>query len=123
MIEQAIGRLSVLGPVAVLALLLSSALLVLLRPWLARYAMARPNARSSHREPTPQGGGIAVVAATLVVACGAAAVSSALAQNDGGQLLMLTATAALLAAVGAIDDVHSSPAACAWRCNALPSAR
>jgi UDP-N-acetylmuramyl pentapeptide phosphotransferase/UDP-N-acetylglucosamine-1-phosphate transferase len=111
MIEQAIGRLSVLGPVAVLALLLSSALLVLLRPWLARYAMARPNARSSHREPTPQGGGIAVVAATLVVACGAAALSPALAQNDGGQLLVLTATAALLAVVGAIDDVRSSPAA------------
>jgi UDP-N-acetylmuramyl pentapeptide phosphotransferase/UDP-N-acetylglucosamine-1-phosphate transferase len=111
MIEQAIGRLWVLGPVAVLALFLSSALLVLLRPWLARYAMARPNARSSHREPTPQGGGIAVVAATLVVACGAAALSPALPQNDGGQLLVLTATAALLAVVGAIDDVRSSPAA------------
>ena len=40
MIEQAIGRLWVLGPAAVLALFLSSALLVLLRPWLARYAMA-----------------------------------------------------------------------------------
>jgi UDP-N-acetylmuramyl pentapeptide phosphotransferase/UDP-N-acetylglucosamine-1-phosphate transferase len=111
MIEQAIGRLSVLGPVAVLALFLSSALLVLLRPWLARYAMARPNARSSHREPTPQGGGIAVVAATLVVACGAAALSPALAQNGGSQLLVLTATTALLAVVGAIDDVRSSPAA------------
>ena len=111
MIEQALGRLSVLGPVAVLALFLSSALLVLLRPWLARYAMARPNARSSHREPTPQGGGIAVVAATLAVACGAAALSPALAQNDGGQLLVLTATAALLAVVGAIDDARSSPLA------------
>src|SRR5262245_5057105 len=28
--------------------------------------LARPNARSSHRAPTPQGGGIAVVAAALV---------------------------------------------------------
>ena len=106
MVEQA--SLSVLGPVAVLALFLSAALLVLLRPWLARYAMARPNARSSHREPTPQGGGIAVVAATLVVACGTAAL---LLQNDGGQLLVLAAMAALLAVVGAIDDVRSSPAA------------
>jgi UDP-N-acetylmuramyl pentapeptide phosphotransferase/UDP-N-acetylglucosamine-1-phosphate transferase len=111
MIEQAIGRLSVLGPVAVLALFISSALLVLLRPWLARYAMVRPNARSSHRTPTPQGGGIAVVAATLVVACGAAVMSSALLKADGGQLLVLTATAALLAVVGAIDDLRSSPAA------------
>ena len=107
MIEQA--SLSVLGPVAVLALFLSSALLVLLRPWLARYAMARPNARSSHRQPTPQGGGIAVVAATLVVAW-AAALSSTLPQNDGGQLLVLTATTALLAVVGAVDDVRSLPA-------------
>jgi UDP-N-acetylmuramyl pentapeptide phosphotransferase/UDP-N-acetylglucosamine-1-phosphate transferase len=33
----------------------------LLRPLLVRYALARPNARSSHKEPTPQGGGIAVL--------------------------------------------------------------
>ena len=50
------------------ALLLSLALNVLLRPWFVRYALARPNARSSHRQPTPQGGGMAVVAATLLVA-------------------------------------------------------
>ena len=63
MIEQAVERFPVLGPVALLALGLSLALMVLLRPWLSRYAMARPNARSSHRDPTPQGGGMAVVAA------------------------------------------------------------
>jgi UDP-N-acetylmuramyl pentapeptide phosphotransferase/UDP-N-acetylglucosamine-1-phosphate transferase len=44
-------------------------LLVILRPWLERYALARPNARSSHREPTPQGGGIAVIIATVAGAC------------------------------------------------------
>ena len=33
---------------------------MLLRPLLARYALARPNARSSHKVPTPQGGGMAV---------------------------------------------------------------
>jgi UDP-N-acetylmuramyl pentapeptide phosphotransferase/UDP-N-acetylglucosamine-1-phosphate transferase len=111
MIEQSIGRLLVLGPVAVLALVLSSALLVLLRPWLVRHAMAQPNARSSHREPTPQGGGVAVVTATLVVAWGAMALSSALPQNQSGQLLAVTATTALLALVGAIDDMRSVPAA------------
>jgi UDP-N-acetylmuramyl pentapeptide phosphotransferase/UDP-N-acetylglucosamine-1-phosphate transferase len=111
MIEQTIGRLLVLGPVAVLALVLSSALLVLLRPWLVRHAMAQPNARSSHREPTPQGGGIAVVTATLVAAWGAVALSSSLPQNEGGQLLAVTATTALLALVGAIDDIRSVPAA------------
>ncbi len=44
-------------------------LVVILRPWLQRYALARPNARSSHREPTPQGGGIAVIIATVAGAC------------------------------------------------------
>ena len=111
MIEQAIGSLSVLGPVALLAFVLSWMLTVLLRPWLARHAMARPNARSSHYHPTPQGGGIAVVVATLSVAWGAAALSPALLQNQGGQFLALTAATALLAVVGAIDDMRSLPAA------------
>jgi UDP-N-acetylmuramyl pentapeptide phosphotransferase/UDP-N-acetylglucosamine-1-phosphate transferase len=47
------------------AALLCAALIVLLRPMLQRYALARPNARSSHKIPTPQGAGIAVIAATL----------------------------------------------------------
>ena len=42
--------------------------LVILRPMLLRMALAKPNARSSHRIPTPQGAGIAVIAATLIVA-------------------------------------------------------
>jgi UDP-N-acetylmuramyl pentapeptide phosphotransferase/UDP-N-acetylglucosamine-1-phosphate transferase len=42
---------------------LTATLILWLRPWLQRYAMARPNARSSHTKPTPQGGGIAVIAA------------------------------------------------------------
>ena len=107
MIEQAVERFPVLGPVALLALGLSLAQMVLLRPWLSRYAMARPNARSSHRDPTPQGGGIAVVSATFVVAWGAVAISPALLHNESGQLLTLTATAALLAVVGAMDDMRS----------------
>ena len=86
-VEQAIGRFLVLGPIALLALVLSLALMVLLQPWLARYAMARPNARSSHRQPTPQGGGISVVVATFVVAWGAVAASPALLQNEGGHSL------------------------------------
>jgi hypothetical protein len=39
------------------AILLSAALIVALRLWLGRYAIAMPNARSSHKVPTPQGGG------------------------------------------------------------------
>ena len=82
MIEQAIERFWVLGPIALVALVLSFGLILLLRPWLARYAMVRPNARSSHYQPTPQGGGIAVVVATLVVAWGAVTLSPALLHNQ-----------------------------------------
>ena len=40
-------------------------LITLLRPLLLRHVMAKPNRRSSHKEPTPQGGGIAVIAAVV----------------------------------------------------------
>ena len=106
MIEQAVARLLLLGPVVLVALVLSLALIVLLRPSFVRHAMARPNARSSHRAPTPQGGGVAVV-----VAWGAIAWSPALLQDQGGQLMAVTAAALLLAVVGAIDDLRTLPAA------------
>src|SRR3982074_3459048 len=107
-IEQAVAPLLLLGPVVLVALVLSLALIVLLRPSFVRHAMARPNARSSHRAPTPQGGGVAggvaVVVPPLVVAWGAIAWSPALLQDQGGQLMAVTAAALLLAVVGAIDD-------------------
>ncbi len=53
------------------AAVLSALLIVALGPWLARYAVAKPNARSSHKVPTPQGGGIAVIGATILVSGGA----------------------------------------------------
>ena len=49
------------------AAVVSAVLIVLLRPLLQRYALARPNARSSHRVPTPQGGGIAVMIAAIAM--------------------------------------------------------
>jgi UDP-N-acetylmuramyl pentapeptide phosphotransferase/UDP-N-acetylglucosamine-1-phosphate transferase len=110
MTEQVTERLWVLGSIALVALILSLGLMVLLRPWLARYAMVQPNARSSHLRPTPQGGGIAVVVATLLVAAGAILVSPALLENQGGQFLALTAATALLGLVGAMDDMRSLPA-------------
>jgi UDP-N-acetylmuramyl pentapeptide phosphotransferase/UDP-N-acetylglucosamine-1-phosphate transferase len=110
MIEQATERLWVLPPVALVAFFLTTGLMVLLRPWLARYAMVQPNARSSHHNPTPQGGGIAVVVATLVVVWGAIALSPAFLQNQGAQLLAVSAATALLGVVGAIDDMRSLPA-------------
>jgi UDP-N-acetylmuramyl pentapeptide phosphotransferase/UDP-N-acetylglucosamine-1-phosphate transferase len=96
----------VLAAVAVAALLLSWGLVALLRPWLLRHAMAQPNARSSHRAPTPQGGGIAVITATLAVAWGAVALAHALPQSVP---IAITAAAALLAVVGGLDDMRPLP--------------
>jgi UDP-N-acetylmuramyl pentapeptide phosphotransferase/UDP-N-acetylglucosamine-1-phosphate transferase len=111
MIEQAIGYLLVLGAVALAALFLSSALIIVLRPWLAQRALARPNARSSHHSPTAQGGGIAVVIATFAIAWAAIALLPSFAQNQNGQFLAVTLAAALLAVVGAIDDMRTLPEA------------
>ena len=109
-IELVLGPLLILAPVALVALFLSLALIVLLRPWLDRNALVRPNARSSHQRPTPQGGG-AVVVATLVVAW--CAVLPAFNEARSGAFAAVTAAAALLALVGAIDDIRTLPAALA----------
>lgn len=86
---------------------LSFALIVLLRPLLVRYALALPNARSSHRSPTPQGGGIAVVIATIAISALAAWTLDA----GGIMLTTLYAAAAFLAVVGTADDIWNIPAA------------
>ncbi|MEJ0077653.1 MAG: glycosyltransferase family 4 protein [Alphaproteobacteria bacterium] len=83
---------------------LSAGLIVVLRPAFARYAMARPNARSSHVTPTPQGGGIAVIAATLIAAwLGAALANTGL---STAEWLALSISAILLALTGAVDDIR-----------------
>jgi len=97
---------AVLVAVAVLASLLSVALILVLSPWLRAYALARPNARSSHREPTPQGGGAAVIAATLAAAWLGVALLGAAALGAPGELLALTIAALALAAAGAIDVIR-----------------
>jgi len=96
---------------AALAGLLTAAAIILTWPWLKSYALARPNARSSHREPTPQGGGMAVVAATLAVAFAAIAVLPTFGPTDKQQFLVVAVAALFLAAVGAIDDLRTLPAA------------
>jgi UDP-N-acetylmuramyl pentapeptide phosphotransferase/UDP-N-acetylglucosamine-1-phosphate transferase len=89
---------------ALAAALLAAGLIALLHPLLVRYALARPNARSSHRVPTPQGGGIAVLIAALVAA-GAALVWSV--GTLGLIALMVPALAAIaLAIVGGLDDIR-----------------
>lgn len=93
----------------VLAAALSAGLCRLLRPLLLRYALARPNARSSHTVPTPQGGGIAVVLGAI----GALLVLALSGSFDGPMLrtLAIVAGAGLaLALVGAWDDIRPLPA-------------
>src|SRR5262245_7084863 len=97
---------SVLALVAILAGAFSVALILALSPWLKAYALARPNARSSHREPTPQGGGAAVIVATLAAAWLGAALLGMTAPGPPGEFLALTIAALALAAAGAVDDVR-----------------
>ncbi|MDP2410505.1 MAG: glycosyl transferase [Pseudolabrys sp.] len=85
------------------AAVLSAALVAALYPLLLRYALARPNARSSHRRPTPQGGGVAVIAAATVVIAG---ISFAGGLSGPLPLAVVFASAIALALVGAIDDVR-----------------
>ena len=97
---------AVLIAVAILASLLSVALILALSPWLKAYALARPNARSSHREPTPQGGGAAVIVATLTAAWFGVVLLGATALGAPGEFLALTIAALALATAGAIDDIR-----------------
>src|SRR6201989_2813008 len=92
-------------PLMVLALLaaalLSAPIVWAIRPMLLRHVLARPNARSSHRIPTPQGAGIAVIAATLLVAGAIAASTGTIALNTP---IAAIAAALFIAIVGFADD-------------------
>src|ERR1700750_1739080 len=92
--------------VPIVSAALCAGLVVLLRPLLVRYALARPNARSSHAIPTPQGGGIAVIAATIGAGFAAAHFLPGTA-GLAGPLLATFAAAVLVAGVGAADDIRS----------------
>jgi UDP-N-acetylmuramyl pentapeptide phosphotransferase/UDP-N-acetylglucosamine-1-phosphate transferase len=88
------------------AAMLSAGVTWSIRPLLLKHALAKPNARSSHRIPTPQGAGIAVIAATLVVA------GFIIAGTDSsGSTFPAAAFGATLfiAIVGFADDLKSIP--------------
>ena len=79
-----------------------------LRPLLARYALARPNARSAHAAPTPQGGGIAVIGAAAL----AAAIGASVFNLDAAawfRLGLVASGAVLMAVVGLVDDLRPLP--------------
>jgi UDP-N-acetylmuramyl pentapeptide phosphotransferase/UDP-N-acetylglucosamine-1-phosphate transferase len=92
--------------ISIVAALICAGLVVVLRPLLHRYAMARPNARSSHVAATPQGGGLAVMAATAI----AASLSGLIGQPYLSDAIpIVLASAFCLAAVGMIDDLRPIP--------------
>ena len=93
----------VLAVVMLAAIAISAGLILALRPLLVRYALARPNARSSHVQPTPQGGGIAVVVAALASLWLGAALAGLASE---AQLAGLTLAAAILALIGVVDDIR-----------------
>lgn len=89
------------------ATVLSALCIRAIHPLLIRYALARPNARSSHKVPTPQGAGIAVIAVTLFVAATAIAWFLAITTT----LWVLFAATIVIAVVGAVDDLRPLPVA------------
>ena len=97
--------LTALAALAILisAAALTTALILALGPWLQSYALAKPNARSSHKLPTPRGGGIAVVAATIAVS-GVALYFSPAAGANTLSLTILFSAVLLTAAVGVLAD-------------------
>jgi UDP-N-acetylmuramyl pentapeptide phosphotransferase/UDP-N-acetylglucosamine-1-phosphate transferase len=86
------------------AAMLSAVVTWAIRPLLLRHALARPNARSSHRVPTPQGAGIAVIGATLVVA---GAIMACAGTTDLRVPGAIFAASLFIAIVGFADDVKS----------------
>ncbi len=89
--------------------LVSAGLILVMRPLFLRYALARPNARSSHKAPTPQGGGVAVILGGFV-AFGLVAVSGHAAEWHASALAPLAAAVVLLMIVGVADDILALPA-------------
>jgi UDP-N-acetylmuramyl pentapeptide phosphotransferase/UDP-N-acetylglucosamine-1-phosphate transferase len=85
----------------------AAALIVLMRPLFARYALARPNARSSHKAPTPQGGGVAVVLGGFIALVAVALLGQA---QGLAALAPLGIAVGLLMALGVADDIRSLPA-------------
>ncbi len=81
-------------------------LIALARPLLRGYALARPDHRSSHKIPTPQGGGIFVIATTVVMAAIAAYLQAGLVGVTDPLAWVLAATI-VLAIVGALDDLFA----------------
>lgn len=90
--------------VLVFSAAISWVLLFALIPILRRRLPDRPNARSSHREPTPRGGGFVFVSLTCLSS------ASCLISCQDSRAFYLPLLVLPLALVGLIDDRHNLPA-------------
>src|SRR5262245_54860298 len=84
------------------ALLAACATALVRRHALARGRLDVPNARSSHTEPTPRGGGLAIV----VIVLAATIVATLLADLPNAESAALVVGGGMVAAVGYCDDVR-----------------
>ena len=92
--------------VVAMASVVSAGITWAIRPLLLQYTLAKPNARSSHRVPTPQGAGVAVIAATLLVAGLVLAYAVPAPANFP---VAIAAATLFIAIVGFADDIRSIP--------------
>ena len=97
-----------IGVVVVLGAGLCACLIVVLLPLFQRYALARPNARSSHVIPTPQGGGLAVIVASLSLFFILDTVLNPAPLTLS--LFVVIGAALLLLCLGGVDDIKPLPA-------------
>ena len=79
----------------------------------SRNIIDKPNARSSHTEPTVRGGGIAIIAVTI-----ASAVLIGIFLRDS-VLFTLAGASLLLAIISFLDDMHPLPPLVRFGCHAL----
>ena len=101
---------SLIAPAAVIgAALVSASMTHLLHPTLTRYALTKPNMRSSHQRSTPQGGGLAVIAATIGLASLLAVSIGGITTSFRSDLLGIFSATLLVALVGAADDISAVP--------------
>ena len=106
--ENAVYSATVGAFTVAFAAMMTVVLIVILLPWLRRYALAKPSGRSSHTAPTPQGGGIAVLAAVLA-GVGFALALSLLGASLDAELAMVITAAVAMACFGAVDDIRPLP--------------
>src|SRR3954471_10546993 len=74
--------------------------------WLQKRALAKPNARSSHTVPTPQGGGIVVVAAALLAAAVALGLTGSVLPGGALYAFAVAIGVVALTVVSFADDMH-----------------